>query len=196
MFLREAGVGLSHIDNMPHAQFKAFLASRPNTIALIPLDDNKFNRCKSAIKYFDYALAGVPCICSDVVPYRPVIEPGETGLLCANTRQAWVSAVRSLVQDSTRRETLATRSRARVLNDHNLNTAAHSWRNMLTTVEFPEADPNAVAEQIDDPYARTPAQLLRGTVRHLAQPASYTSAWKIFRQQGLKGLREKWKLVF
>ena len=196
IFLREAGVSLSHIDNMPHSQFKAFLASRPNTIALIPLDDNKFNRCKSAIKYFDYALAGVPCICSDVIPYRPVIEPGETGLLCANTQQAWVSAVRSLVQDPVLRTTIATRSLARVLEAHNLNATAYSWHNMLATVAFPEADPDAVAEHIGDPYARSPAQLLRGTVRHLAQPASYASAWRIFREQGLRGLREKWKLVF
>ena len=173
------------------------MASRPNTIGLIPLDDNKFNRCKSAIKYFDYALAGVPCICSDVVPYSPIIESNQTGLLCDNTRDAWVAAVRSLAENPQRRAEVASRALARVAQEHNLNASARAWQQMLSAVPFPDADAEfAALEEFNDPYFRTSKQLARGTIRHLMQPASYTSAWRIFRKSGLRGLRDKWKLVF
>ena len=196
LYLREAGVPIAHANNMPHSQFKAYLASRPNTIALIPLDDNPFNRCKSAIKYFDYALAGVPCVCSNVVPYSPVIDSGSTGVLCANTRADWVSAVRSLVNDADLRREIATRSFTRVARQHNLNSTAQAWQHLLKNVPLPDPSTLVAPAIVSDPYARTAAQLARGTVRHLLKPASYSSAWRIFREDGIRGLRDKWKLVF
>ena len=54
-FLQKAGLPIETAPLMAHEQFKAFAASRDNTIALIPLDANEFNRCKSAVKHFDYA---------------------------------------------------------------------------------------------------------------------------------------------
>lgn len=38
--------------------------------AIVPLHDNIFNRCKSDIKFLEYAAAGIPCICQDLNVYN------------------------------------------------------------------------------------------------------------------------------
>jgi len=39
-------------------------------IAVAPLQDNIFNRCKSPIKFLEMSAAGIPCICQDLDPYQ------------------------------------------------------------------------------------------------------------------------------
>jgi len=193
-FLKQCGLPVSALPLMPHSQFKAFIATQDNTLALIPLDDNRFNRCKSPIKFFDYALAGVPCICSDVAPYRAVIEPPDNGLLCGDARGAWTRAIRELVTDPVRRADIAERARERCLKHHNLNLTAAAWEHLLRNT--PEPEPLTEAELAARLRLRTRVQLVRGTVRHLLTPASYRSAWRIYRDEGLSGVREKWRTVF
>jgi len=94
-YLRSVGLELSTLPLMDHAGFKTYAASRDNTLALIPLDPNEFNACKSAIKYFDYALAGVPCICSAGEPYDSAVEHELTGVLCPNTTESWVTSIQA-----------------------------------------------------------------------------------------------------
>lgn len=67
-------------------------------VALAPLVDNDFNRCKSHVKYLDYAMAGVPGIYQDLPPYESV-ENGITGLK-ANTSQEWYESICALLDDS------------------------------------------------------------------------------------------------
>ncbi len=208
-FLREVGLPLDTAPLMPHEQFKAYIASRNNTIALIPLDDNEFNNCKSAIKYFDYALAGVPCICSGVEPYTTALEHEVSGLLCPPDTATWVAAITSLVRNPQLRQSLATNARDRVSDAHNLNLTAAAWQDVFQAIDFPDGDPlyaelsdnrpeaAKAAPELAEPLAtRTRGQLLRGTLRHLLQPASWQSAWQIYKNEGFAGLQKKWKLVF
>ena len=48
-------------------------------LALVPLADTVFNRCKSAIKYLEYAACGVPGVFSGVTPYTQAVEHGARG---------------------------------------------------------------------------------------------------------------------
>ena len=43
-------------------------------IALAPLEDNEFNRCKSSLKILEAGAFGVPIICSNVEPYKDFIK--------------------------------------------------------------------------------------------------------------------------
>jgi glycosyltransferase involved in cell wall biosynthesis len=64
-------------------------------IGLAPLRDDAFNRCKSHIKFLEYALAGIPGIYSDVGPYRDTVVDSCTGLLVNdNTSGAWLDRLR------------------------------------------------------------------------------------------------------
>lgn len=38
--------------------------------AVVPLNDNIFNRCKSDIKFLEYSAAGIPCVCQDLGVYN------------------------------------------------------------------------------------------------------------------------------
>ncbi len=70
-------------------------------IGIAPLADNDFTRCKSHIKYLEYAMYKIPTIASKVYPYyvpcfgKDVIEDGVTGLLAQPNE--WVSALEELI---------------------------------------------------------------------------------------------------
>ncbi len=66
-------------------------------LALVPLEDTPFNRCKSNIKWLEYSAAGIPGIYSDITPYRDSITHGKTGLLVANTSKDWFTAISGLL---------------------------------------------------------------------------------------------------
>ena len=53
-------------------------------VGLAPLLPTEFNRCRSDVKFLEYAAHGVLAIASDLEPYRPTIRPGENGLLFAD----------------------------------------------------------------------------------------------------------------
>jgi glycosyltransferase involved in cell wall biosynthesis len=62
-------------------------------IAIAPLEDNIFNRCKSNLRLLEYGSMCWPVICSDVYPYQtndpPVIR-------CPSDTQAWINALEEL----------------------------------------------------------------------------------------------------
>lgn len=65
-------------------------------IAIAPLEDNMFNACKSNLRLLEYGAMGWPVVCSDVFPYRFDNPPV---LRCANTVDAWLAALRRLIDD-------------------------------------------------------------------------------------------------
>jgi tetratricopeptide (TPR) repeat protein len=50
-------------------------------IGLAPLLPTEFNRCRSDVRFVEYAAHGVLAVCSDLEPYRDVVRPGQTGFL-------------------------------------------------------------------------------------------------------------------
>lgn len=68
-------------------------------IQLAPLEmDNPFCHAKSALKYFEAGILGVPTVASATDSFSRVIRHGETGML-AGTYEEWYDALRSLVSD-------------------------------------------------------------------------------------------------
>jgi glycosyltransferase involved in cell wall biosynthesis len=70
-------------------------------IGCCPLEDQPFNRCKSPIKAWEYALMGAAVVASPAV-YSRVIRDGENGLLPA-TAEGWEWALSQLLEDDERR---------------------------------------------------------------------------------------------
>lgn len=50
-------------------------------IGIAPLQDNPYNRCRSDVKYLEYASRGVVPVLSSLTPYKASVRPGETGFL-------------------------------------------------------------------------------------------------------------------
>ena len=89
-----------------YESFADALQASPIDIAIVPLEDNPFNRCKSNIKWLEYSACGIAGIYSDLPPYSHCIDHGRTGLLVSNTTEAWFQALDNLIQNPEQRRAL------------------------------------------------------------------------------------------
>ena len=64
-------------------------------INMVPLVADRFNDCKSAIRFLDAALVGVPTIASRVGDFVNVIAQDRTGIFCEGEYE-WVERLGSL----------------------------------------------------------------------------------------------------
>lgn len=56
-------------------------------IGMAPLQDNPYNRCRSDVKFIEYASRGVVPVLSSLTPYQASVQPGETGFLYDSPQQ-------------------------------------------------------------------------------------------------------------
>ena len=186
--LQAAGVPVARIGMLPYEDFQRFISAQHNSIGLIPLDDSHFSSCKSAIKYIDYALAGIPVVCSDVPPYADVIEHGASGLLAANEEDATVAALRELIGSAALRRRLAGEARRLSQERFSMDVAARAWQKALDDAALNGImAPFSASGHRALPRART----VRGVMKRVLRPSSYLTSVKILRSEGLGGLRRR-----
>lgn len=133
-YLAAEGLPVERHPNMDYDAFRTFAASLPDALGVIPLDDSPFSACKSAIKFMDYALAGIPSVCSAVPPYADVVRDGETGLLAENTAESWLKALKLGCASRELRRMLAANARREVRAEWSLNRAADAWQAAISTL--------------------------------------------------------------
>jgi glycosyltransferase involved in cell wall biosynthesis len=188
--LARASIPVERHPLMSHEEFKLFVASLNNPVALIPLDGSDFSACKSAIKFVDYSLAGVPSICSAVPPYADVVTNGATGRLVANTGSDWEAAIRDLVRSAETRRQLAEAARAMCLKDFAVEAAADAWDEVFAQVlgDKSEAHSEGTARLTYRFRALQPA------VRRLTRPSCYLNGLRIARREGIAGVVSRLRL--
>lgn len=64
------------------------------TLAVLP--QSEFHGHKFYNKLVEFGAAGIPCVYSDVAPYKGVVRDGEEGLLCTTTPEAFAAAITRL----------------------------------------------------------------------------------------------------
>lgn len=89
------GVRYEHHPSTPYAAFPETLAALNLDIGVCPLHDTRFSRCRSGVKFYQYAAAGTLCVASDLAPYR-----GECNLLVSGGPEAWAAALVPLLDDA------------------------------------------------------------------------------------------------
>lgn len=77
---------------------EAYYRSIDFDIGLAPLVGTRFDRSKSAIKVMEYAALGIPCLASDVEPYRDHVVDGVTGWLVRREHE-WGKRLYELAND-------------------------------------------------------------------------------------------------
>lgn len=100
-------------------------------MAIAPLENNRFARCKSDIKCLDYALLGIPAVYSDVEAYRSSVVHGHTGLLCANDPFVWKAALEQLTESAAMRDALASAAYNYAVDKRILKHCAIDWKNVI-----------------------------------------------------------------
>jgi glycosyltransferase involved in cell wall biosynthesis len=104
-------------------------------IALIPLSDNSFNICKSAIKYYEMAMSGSVCLASAISPYSDVIEHRETGYLCSNIDD-WEYICEELIENNDHRK-IKFNERINILDNYSWdsdNKRRRDWFNFFRSI--------------------------------------------------------------
>lgn len=105
------------IERLPATSFEDYLGIlATGDIAIAPLEESPFNDCKSAIKFLEAAVVGLPSVCSPAPAFRRWIADGESGLLCRDEAE-WEAALDGLVAEPDRRRRLAATARRTVLRD-------------------------------------------------------------------------------
>ncbi|MGH8935808.1 MAG: glycosyltransferase [Acidimicrobiia bacterium] len=103
-------------------------------IAVAPLRDTTFNRCKSDLKFLEYSALGLPGVYSAVGPYAQSVRDGDTGFLAPNDPDLWAKQILSLVTDPELREAIASRAHAYVRDERVLGLQAMSFLEILFSV--------------------------------------------------------------
>ncbi len=182
--IRDAGVPINCVDNLPYEQFLWFVGGMDNPVGLIPLDDSVFSGCKSPIKYFDYSMCGVVSVCSNVPPYSDFVQHGVTGLLVNDTAESWYGAVKQLAASPASRQRLAAAASAYCANEYPLSRAADAWQEVFLAVR---AKPAAA------PTRPKRGPTVKDWLRLARQPAAYRSAARIVAREGWQGVRKRIK---
>ncbi|MES2878236.1 MAG: methyltransferase domain-containing protein [Pseudomonadota bacterium] len=189
-YLASHGVEVQQYDNMSYADFCRFLSSLANAIGVIPLDSSLFSSCKSPVKFFDYSMAGLPSVCSNVLPYSDVIKDGENGYLVDNETSRWTETLEALIVQSGARLKISENARVFVAKNHNLNLAADAWAGLFESLNIDLSKiRNHQTSFVTDAISikRVSAHLFR----HLVRPTSYIKAMSTLKRHGIKGLYEK-----
>ncbi len=100
-------------------------------LALAPIEDTPINNSKSELKYLEYTALNVPCIFSNLGPYKENIQDGITGLLAENNTKDWEEKIIKLIEDVNLRKNILTNAKRDVRENYLLNTSVVLWENIL-----------------------------------------------------------------
>lgn len=103
-------------------------------IALIPLEKDDYNQCKSYIKWLDYSAAGIATVFSDVSVYNEVVTHDVTGFLIPNSQQAWLHAVTMLIESPAKRHAMASAAQQEVKAGFDLRDKAALYEKVYSTI--------------------------------------------------------------
>jgi len=92
---------------VPPIQYLNFLNELRLHIGIIPCANNKFNECKSNLKFLEYSITKTASIASGIYPYVHTITE-DTGILIKNGgSQEWFEAIDRLIQNTDLRDRLS-----------------------------------------------------------------------------------------
>jgi len=103
-------------------------------MAIAPLIKNEFTKCKSDIKYLDYAALGAPTICTNFAPYEESVIHKKNGLIVENDTGSWIDAMEALINDEELRLRLRRNAKEYLLSNRTLDKSVHKWEKALLEI--------------------------------------------------------------
>jgi len=109
----------------PFSTYQSYLAALARAdVAVMPLQDDIFNRCKSAVRVIDAASVGLPVIVSDIGDLDALVDDGRTGFV-AHDQADWRQALERLVAEPNLRETMGQAARSNLEDRWCVQNAPH-----------------------------------------------------------------------
>ena len=101
----------SQIERFQARDYRSYLALLAECqINLAPLSANRFNDCKSNIKWLEAAAIGIPTVCSPRAEFMDAVVDGVNGLVCTTT-QEWRTGLEMLVDEPKLRQNMGAAAR-------------------------------------------------------------------------------------
>ncbi|MDO9024816.1 methyltransferase domain-containing protein [Zwartia sp.] len=193
--LKKAGLSFKPAPIMPYPEFIDFLHTLVNPIGLIPLDDSVFSSCKSPIKFFDYASAYIPAICSNVPPYSDYVNHQKTGLLVDQTPSAWIEAIEMLIHSPEQRLNLAQAARHEIKTQYMTDKAGDAWQTVIDmlAINRKTSHPFSMADLVQEASLMgvKPNLNWKWLVKKALQRQTYIRLGTVLRQEGITGVRKR-----
>ncbi|MCB0175898.1 MAG: glycosyltransferase [Anaerolineae bacterium] len=103
-------------------------------VAIAPLADTPFNRCKSDIKFLDYCALGTAGIFSKVPAYEATVRHRETGWLVDNHPAAWREALETLLFDDGLRLHITQNAEQYLFSERSVGQRSADWRQSINMI--------------------------------------------------------------
>jgi len=136
-----SGIRYEFSPNVPVAEHARKVCSLSLDIGIAPLTDNPFNRHKSCIKYYEYAMSGAVTVASHVLPYSD-----EVSLTAKNNRDAWKQKLESVLDGD--RAAMWRQQRDWVLQHRNIETTVELWERVLSGESDGKPKESPVGEEV------------------------------------------------
>jgi glycosyltransferase involved in cell wall biosynthesis len=115
--------------NVPIDQHPSKVCDLKLDIGIAPLLDDPFNRHKSCIKYYEYAMSGAVTLASHVLPYST-----EVPITAKNNRESWKRRLEELLQAD--RTALCREQRDWVMANRNIQKNVELWEQVFAGDRF------------------------------------------------------------
>lgn len=102
------------------------VASINPDVAMIPLQENHFNKCKSEIKYVEMSCLQIPSVVSHVTPYKEHAQ-GDNAFWVENDTGAWIEAIRMALDNNILRAKVAGEAYRTVRDRFDINKQYTHW---------------------------------------------------------------------
>lgn len=139
--------------------YSQLLATAQLDIGLAPLRFNRFNECKSDVKFLEYGSRRIAGVYSGIMPYTKAVQGGETGILVeTEDTDLWYDKIKSLIDNRAEREKIQQQAYDYVMGERTLGSNSHRWYDLYcdilaesketgARVKGPDIDPDRIPER-------------------------------------------------
>ncbi len=127
----DPGFALKHYEFVPWREKTEIEDLWPIDIGIMPVHDDGFSKGKVGFKAIQFSALEIPSVVSDIGSGREVVEDGVTGLVVENTTEAWVTALRRLIERPEERRRLGAAARDRILRTYSIPAQTESYLSLF-----------------------------------------------------------------
>ncbi len=117
---------------LEHAEVAPHIAKQGFDLAIAPLFPMKFNRSKSAGKYFEYSALRIPSVVTGGTwsPYYGKFRHGVEGFY-ASDKKEWIRCIELLIKDARKRKQVGEAAYRNVESNYQIHQHYKEWENMI-----------------------------------------------------------------
>lgn len=122
----------THVKTVPYEEYRDKISELNFDIGIAPLTDNRFNRSKSCLKYYEYAAVGTVTLASNVLPYNGEMDAED---LVKNRHDKWYSKLKKLIEDEAYRKSRCYAQEAWVHESRDIAKVVNQWESVINLIK-------------------------------------------------------------